>query len=67
MLSTQKLAELRLQLLEEKQELEEHFKQNDHFGLDRGITMNQWGSYRVMIIIRLMKEQTFMNVKRILL
>ncbi|MCQ6278929.1 TraR/DksA C4-type zinc finger protein [Bacillus sp. EB600] len=36
MLSTQKLAELRLQLLKDKQELEEHFKQNDHFGLDRG-------------------------------
>ncbi len=36
MLSTQKLAELRLQLLRDKQELEEHFKQNDHFGLDRG-------------------------------
>ena len=36
MLSTQKVAELRLQLLRDKQELEEHFKQNDHFGLDRG-------------------------------
>jgi len=36
MLSTQKVAELRLQLLRDKQELEKHFKQNDHFGLDRG-------------------------------
>ncbi|MCM2531209.1 TraR/DksA C4-type zinc finger protein [Neobacillus pocheonensis] len=36
MLSTQQLAELRLQLLKEKTEVEEHFNQNDHFGLERG-------------------------------
>jgi YteA family regulatory protein len=36
MLSTQQLAELRLQLLQEKSELEEHIDQNDHFGLERG-------------------------------
>jgi len=36
MLSTQQLAELRLQLLQEKCELEERFEQNDHFGLQRG-------------------------------
>ncbi|MEH7334130.1 yteA family sporulation protein [Neobacillus drentensis] len=36
MLSTQQLAELRLQLLQEKSEVEEHLQQNDHFGLERG-------------------------------
>ncbi|WHY85233.1 TraR/DksA C4-type zinc finger protein [Neobacillus novalis] len=36
MLSTQQLAELRLQLLQEKSEVEEYLKQNDHFGLERG-------------------------------
>jgi YteA family regulatory protein len=36
MLSTQQLSELRLQLLKEKEEVEEHLKQNDHFGLERG-------------------------------
>lgn len=36
MLTTQQLAELRLSLLQEKEELEEHLKQNDHFGLERG-------------------------------
>jgi YteA family regulatory protein len=36
MLSTQQLAELRLQLLKEKEDLLEHRKQNDDFGLERG-------------------------------
>lgn len=36
MLSTEKLAGLRLQLLEEKSELEAHLEQNDHLGLERG-------------------------------
>lgn len=36
MLSTRQLAELRLQLLQEKGEVEEHLQQNDHFGLERG-------------------------------
>jgi YteA family regulatory protein len=36
MLSTQQLAEFRLQLLKEKSEVEEHLEQNDHFGLERG-------------------------------
>ncbi|EKN69422.1 TraR/DksA family transcriptional regulator [Neobacillus bataviensis LMG 21833] len=36
MLSTQQLAELRLQLLQEKAEAEERLEQNDHFGLERG-------------------------------
>lgn len=36
MLSTQKLAELRLQLLKDKEDLEEHLQQNDNFGLNRG-------------------------------
>jgi YteA family regulatory protein len=36
MLSTQQLAELRLQLLQEKSEVEGHLEQNDHFGLERG-------------------------------
>ena len=35
MLSMQQLAELRLHLLKEKEEVEQHFEQNDHFGLDR--------------------------------
>ncbi|WP_423799441.1 yteA family sporulation protein [Neobacillus sp. SAB-20_R2A] len=36
MLSTEKLAGLRLQLLEEKSELEAHLEQNDHLGLGVG-------------------------------
>lgn len=36
MLSTEKLAGLRLQLLEEKSELEAHLEQNDHLGMERG-------------------------------
>ncbi|MFZ7944050.1 yteA family sporulation protein [Neobacillus sp. 19] len=36
MLSTQQLAELRIQLLQEKSEVEERLEQNDHFGLERG-------------------------------
>ena len=35
MLSMQQLAELRLHLLKEKEEVEQHFEQNDHFGLNR--------------------------------
>ncbi|WP_066067863.1 TraR/DksA C4-type zinc finger protein [Neobacillus soli] len=36
MLSTEQLSELRLQLLQSKDEVEESLKQNDHFGLERG-------------------------------
>lgn len=36
MLSTEQLAELRIQLLQEKQDLEANLKQNDDLGLDRG-------------------------------
>jgi YteA family regulatory protein len=36
MLSTQQLAELRLQLLQEKSDLEGRLEQNDHLGLERG-------------------------------
>jgi YteA family regulatory protein len=36
MLSTQQLAELRLQLLQEKSDVEERLDQNDHFGFERG-------------------------------
>nr|WP_263325042.1 TraR/DksA C4-type zinc finger protein [Neobacillus sp. Marseille-Q6967] len=36
MLTTEQLADFRLQLLKEKQEIEERFEQNDHFDLDRG-------------------------------
>lgn len=36
MLTTEQLAELRLQLLQDKEDLEEHLQQNDHFGLERG-------------------------------
>lgn len=36
MLSTQQLAELRLQLLQEKSDVEERLEQNNHFGLEQG-------------------------------
>ncbi|WP_163184285.1 TraR/DksA C4-type zinc finger protein [Neobacillus sedimentimangrovi] len=36
MLSTEQLANLRLRLLKEKEELEENLNQNDHFGFERG-------------------------------
>lgn len=36
MLSTQQLAELRLQLLQEKSEVEGRLEQNNHYGLERG-------------------------------
>ncbi|MGJ7911406.1 TraR/DksA C4-type zinc finger protein [Neobacillus sp. LXY-1] len=36
MLTTEQLADLRLQLLQEKNDLEQHLEQNDHFNLDRG-------------------------------
>jgi len=36
MLSTEQLADLRLQLLKEKSEVEECLEQNDHLGLERG-------------------------------
>lgn len=48
MLSTEKLADLRLQLLAEKAEVEEHLKQNDHFGYERGFwheSMGELSSY----------------------
>ncbi|MED3563041.1 TraR/DksA C4-type zinc finger protein [Bacillus xiapuensis] len=48
MLSTEKLAELRLQLLQEKNEVENNLKQNDHFGLERGFyheSMGELSSY----------------------
>lgn len=36
MLSTQQIAEFRIQLLKEKEQLEGNLNQNDHFGLERG-------------------------------
>jgi YteA family regulatory protein len=36
MLSTEQLASLRLQLLQEKEELKERVEQNDQYGLERG-------------------------------
>ena len=36
MLSTEQLAELRLQLLKEKSDVQEHLEQNEHAGLERG-------------------------------
>ena len=36
MLTTEQLAGFRLQLLQEKEELEERLEQNDHYGLERG-------------------------------
>lgn len=43
MLSTKQIAELRSSLLKEKQELEEHLKQNDHFGLTRAFDHEAMG------------------------
>jgi YteA family regulatory protein len=43
MLSTQQLSELRLQLLKEKTELEKHYEQNDHFGLNRAHDQDSTG------------------------
>ncbi|MCM3568179.1 TraR/DksA C4-type zinc finger protein [Neobacillus mesonae] len=48
MLSTEKLSELRLQLLEEKEELKGHLDQNDHFDYERGFwheSMGELSSY----------------------
>jgi YteA family regulatory protein len=48
MLTTEKLAELRLELLKEKQDLEENLDQNDHFGFERGFyheSMGELSSY----------------------
>lgn len=36
MLTTEQLAEFRLQLLKEKEEIEERLEQNDHYGFERG-------------------------------
>jgi YteA family regulatory protein len=36
MLTTEQLAGFRLQLLKEKEEIEERLEQNDHYGLERG-------------------------------
>jgi len=36
MLSTEKLAELRLQLLKDREDLLERLKQNDHLGMESG-------------------------------
>ena len=43
MLSTQQLAEFRLQLSKEKTELEMHYEQNDHFGLTRAHDQDSTG------------------------
>lgn len=48
MLSTEQLSELRLQLLKEKSDLEEHLEQNDHFDYERGFwheSMGELSSY----------------------
>ncbi|GHH97687.1 TraR/DksA C4-type zinc finger protein [Neobacillus kokaensis] len=48
MLSTEKLADLRLQLLAEKAELQENLEQNDHFDYERGFwheSMGELSSY----------------------
>lgn len=48
MLSMELLTELRLQLLQEKKEVEQHFEQNDYFGLERGFyheSMGELSSY----------------------
>lgn len=66
MLTTEQLAGFRLQLLKEKEEIEERLEQNGHYGLERGHFHESMGSYQVMIIILLMKVQSCMNVKRIL-
>ena len=36
MLTTEQLAGFRLQLLKEKEDIEERLEQNDHYGLERG-------------------------------
>jgi YteA family regulatory protein len=43
MLSTEQLSNLRLQLLKEKAELEEHLDQNDNLGFDRGFSHESMG------------------------
>lgn len=48
MLSSEQLANLRAQLLDEKKEVEDHLKQNDDFGLERGFyheSMGELSSY----------------------
>ncbi|CRK81644.1 TraR/DksA C4-type zinc finger protein [Neobacillus massiliamazoniensis] len=48
MLSNELLTELRLQLLQEKKEVEQHFEQNDYLGLERGFyheSMGELSSY----------------------
>lgn len=48
MLSMELLAELRLQLLKEKNEVEQHFEQSDYLGLERGFyheSMGELSSY----------------------
>jgi YteA family regulatory protein len=48
MLSTEQLADLRLQLLKEKEEVEDYLEQNDHLGLERGFyheSMGELSSY----------------------
>lgn len=48
MLTTEQLADLRLQLLKEKTDLEEHLEQNDHFDYERGFwheSMGELSSY----------------------
>jgi YteA family regulatory protein len=48
MLSKELLTELRLQLLQEKKEVEQHFEQNDYLGLERGFyheSMGELSSY----------------------
>jgi YteA family regulatory protein len=48
MLSAQQLSEFHSKLIKQKGELEEHFKQNDHFNLDRGFyheSMGELSSY----------------------
>jgi len=48
MLTTEQLSELRLELLNEKNEIEDHLEQNDHFDLERGFyheSMGELSSY----------------------